>query len=85
MQKVAEFLLYADRCERLADAMGDAASCHGMRETAKQWRSMAEQRQLLLEVPAYRMISSRTDDPLSEKQVGGPSRMPERSKRGLGA
>jgi hypothetical protein len=63
MKEVADFLLYAERCERLAAATGDNGSRLCLRETAKQWRDMAEQRQLLLRVPAYRIICSRTNDP----------------------
>jgi len=63
MNKVTDFLLYAERCERLAAAAGDNGSRLCLKETAKQWRDMAEQRQLLLRVPAYRIICSRTNDP----------------------
>jgi hypothetical protein len=63
MKKVADFLLYAQRCEQLEKATRDDATRLSMRETAKQWRDMAAQRQLLLQVRCYRMICDRANDP----------------------
>jgi hypothetical protein len=61
MKKVAEFLTYAQRCERLAEVMPDCGERNKLNETASQWRDMAAQRELLLQFSVYRMVCSGLD------------------------
>ena len=76
MKKVADFLRYAERCERLAEAAEDDASRLSMEETARQWRNMAMQRELLLQVPAYRIIcmSAKVDRGIAAGDLGEAER-----------